>query len=340
MQGNPEKIERFAAKEVHRSSQAVHHPPSLARQDKRWLHQLFRLFRRGKIPQLLLWFLILGLIAIAAYYYRQYKNLEKRPVPVAASQQDVQSVTDKVGKLMILPQGETPTLATVSDKSKLGSQTFFKNAEDGDKILIYAKAKVAILYRPSSNKIVNVAPLFTDQNSTTDQTTQNNPSANDQPAAQTPASGASATSLQNGNPTQQDTNTSQDTMNRASTNAENATGQNTSTVSPASTTDTPTIPLKVEIENGSSTVGAAGDAQTKLAGIAGVTVMGTGDAKGSYANTIVVDLTKKNPALVLQIAQAVSGQIESLPAGETAPTGADVLVIVGTNSSSATTTNK
>ncbi len=65
-----------------------------------------------------------------------------------------------VGKLMLLPDGETPTYGTVADTSKLKSQTFFKNAHNGDEILIYQKARLTILYRKSLNKIINVGPLI------------------------------------------------------------------------------------------------------------------------------------------------------------------------------------
>jgi len=64
-----------------------------------------------------------------------------------------------VGKLMVLPEGETPTIATVSDPDKLKDQAFFAHAKTGDKVLIYAKAKKAILYSPTDNRIVEVAAI-------------------------------------------------------------------------------------------------------------------------------------------------------------------------------------
>ena len=87
---------------------------------------------------------------------------------VLAAQQEVSSIVDKVGSLMVLPQSEVPTIATVSDITKLKDQPFFTNAQNGDKVLMYSGAKKAILYRPSNNKIIEVAPLTIPASSTSE----------------------------------------------------------------------------------------------------------------------------------------------------------------------------
>lgn len=83
--------------------------------------------------------------------------------PAAAGKTGMQTAVARVGKLMFLPTGETPTYGTVSDATKLTNQTFFAHAQNGDQILIYEKARLTILYRPSVNKIVNVGPLIVGQ---------------------------------------------------------------------------------------------------------------------------------------------------------------------------------
>jgi len=70
----------------------------------------------------------------------------------------------KVGGLITLPTNEEPTIATVADLSKLQGQIFFANAQLGDKILMYTNANKIILYRPSTNKIINNAALDTMNN--------------------------------------------------------------------------------------------------------------------------------------------------------------------------------
>ncbi len=79
--------------------------------------------------------------------------------PEQAAKEEVKRIVGEVGKLYALPDGEEPSVATVSDKSKLADQPFFAKAENGDVTLIYTKAKLAVLYRPSSKQIVNVSSV-------------------------------------------------------------------------------------------------------------------------------------------------------------------------------------
>lgn len=95
---------------------------------------------------------ILGITAV--YFYSQYAALRPRKPA-----EETASIIAAVGRLMVLPPDEQPTIATVSDAERLKSQPFFANAKDGFKVLIYSMAEKAILYDPFQNKIVEVAPL-------------------------------------------------------------------------------------------------------------------------------------------------------------------------------------
>lgn len=87
--------------------------------------------------------------------------------PQAAVQQQTTDLINQVGKLMNLPKGETPTVAAVTNADQAKKQSaFFNDAQNGDKVLLYVKAGEAILYRPSSNKIILVAPLTFSGNGT------------------------------------------------------------------------------------------------------------------------------------------------------------------------------
>lgn len=95
--------------------------------------------------------------ASAYYFYNEVSMFKKDPNKVA--REDTESLVAQVGKLIILPEGETPTVATVADPEKLKDQVFFAKAKAGDKVLIYTNAKRAILYDVVNNKIVEVAPI-------------------------------------------------------------------------------------------------------------------------------------------------------------------------------------
>ncbi|HUD05370.1 MAG TPA: hypothetical protein VMR18_00400 [Candidatus Saccharimonadales bacterium] len=71
---------------------------------------------------------------------------------------ELRVVEAEVSKHYLLPTNEVPALATVTDESKLTSP-FFKDAKDGDKVLIYEKNQLAIIYRPSIDRIVMVGPV-------------------------------------------------------------------------------------------------------------------------------------------------------------------------------------
>jgi len=113
--------------------------------------------------------LVISLLVISAIggmttgitYFRKYQALKADPTIEA--QKETEALVATVGKLMELPTDETPTVATIADKEKLKDQPFFAKAENGDKILAFTKAMQAILYRPSANKIINVAPILIDQ---------------------------------------------------------------------------------------------------------------------------------------------------------------------------------
>ena len=124
--------------------------------------------------------ILLGLYAWNLHSDRQ--NLTKQLTAINANPQSaVQKQTDEliasVGSLIQLPKGETPTVAAVTNADQAKKQSaFFNNAQNGDKVLLYVKAGEAILYRPSTNKIIVVAPLTFSGNgtgTTTPSTTKN-----------------------------------------------------------------------------------------------------------------------------------------------------------------------
>lgn len=104
--------------------------------------------------------LVLALSATTFYFYRN-SQLSKGSGSKTIDQTEAKALSEKVGKLILLPSDEIPTIATVSDPEALKDQAFFVDAKKGDKVLIYSNAKRAILYDPEANKIITVAPLDT-----------------------------------------------------------------------------------------------------------------------------------------------------------------------------------
>jgi hypothetical protein len=117
--------------------------------------------------KVLIGILTLFLVIAAAgggYLYYNYQSSQKelqklKGNPQTVARGEIQDVKAKVSELMELPQNEEPTLATVTDINKLKNQEFFSQAVNGDKVLIYTKTSKAILYRPRTNKIIEVASV-------------------------------------------------------------------------------------------------------------------------------------------------------------------------------------
>lgn len=98
-------------------------------------------------------------------------NTVENTMPVGSTAtstlEDAGNVIAAVNKLILLPTDEEPTIATVSDPSKLSDQPFFNNSKVGDKVLIYQKARKAYLYSVTDNRLVDVAPITVGESGTT-----------------------------------------------------------------------------------------------------------------------------------------------------------------------------
>lgn len=106
---------------------------------------------------------VLVLAAGGAFAYKEYDQLKDENARLSDPQASAQAETDRlkqqVAALIDVPADEEPTIASVVDVDKLRNQAFFAKAQNGDKVLMYQQAKRAILYRPSENKIIEVAPI-------------------------------------------------------------------------------------------------------------------------------------------------------------------------------------
>jgi len=119
--------------------------------------QRIKKIKKLHIFLVLILLVIIILAGMAAKFYLKSQVLQSEVQ--ANTTNEIQKIVAEVGKLIVLPKNEEPTVATISDVEKLQNQPFFANAKNGDKVLIYVKAQKAIIYDPVAKLIVDVAPL-------------------------------------------------------------------------------------------------------------------------------------------------------------------------------------
>jgi len=100
---------------------------------------------------------ILALVVLGGYVvYEKYFHLTQ----AEKAQQELATAIAAVSKVMVLPEGDQPVLATVTDaKTLIAQQTFFAGSANGDQLLLFPKSMKAIIWSPSREKIINVGPI-------------------------------------------------------------------------------------------------------------------------------------------------------------------------------------
>ena len=101
---------------------------------------------------------LLVLFFVASFFaWKFYSDAKQVSPPIRADGKA--TIIANIGNHVLLPMGEEPVFATVTDPAKLADQPFFANAQTGDKVLVFTNAKRAILYRPSTDRIVEMMPI-------------------------------------------------------------------------------------------------------------------------------------------------------------------------------------
>jgi hypothetical protein len=236
---------------------------------------------------------VLVSIGTALYFRSEYQQA----VAGKDASSEVREITDEVGAFLELPADEVPTLATVTDKGKLANEAFFSAAENGDKILIYQKSRKAIIYRPSTGKLVNVAIL-------------------DAAPTQEESVPAPAEEVA---PVSETAPTAEETVSAAPA------------VPVLSDEELLLSSATIALYNGSKTVGVTNQAETDIVGTfqnPNISVKEKASRK-DYVGTLVVDISGNNAQLAAKLAEVLGGTVvTALPEGETNP-GTDILIIVG-----------
>lgn len=126
-------------------------------------------------------FIIILALAVGAFLLNDALNKKKNPSAPNIPADEAKERTDilaKVSKLMLLPSGDEPVIATIKDAPALIAQEpFYGGAQNGDKLLIYPQLRKAIIYSPERNIIVNAGPVFYDNQATNGQVSTTPPPA-------------------------------------------------------------------------------------------------------------------------------------------------------------------
>lgn len=123
------------------------------------IKKFFMLIRKNPFKTFLIIAMIVGLGWFANEYMNTKNQIKQLTDPKTSGQTEIQIITGVVSRVIDLPKDEEPTLATVNDVSKLQGQSFFKNAQNGDKVLIYSKSGRALLYRPVQNRVIEFTSI-------------------------------------------------------------------------------------------------------------------------------------------------------------------------------------
>lgn len=146
-------------------------------------------------------FVLLLLAAAAApgvYFYKKYADSQKQiqtqnqPQPAKDAETQKKEMIERVATHMVLPEGETPEVLTITEREKLVGQEFFTKAKNGDILLVYYAAKKAILYDPILDKILEIGPVTVNNTPTPSERVQN---VNTTPTLASPSAQPSPTGL-------------------------------------------------------------------------------------------------------------------------------------------------
>jgi len=121
--------------------------------------------RGGVVLRTALLFIFLGIVAwFVSDYYAMTKEIRilKDPAEQARlAEEESRKIIAQIAQVMILPTDEAPTLLTIKDAATLASQEpFYSGTVNGDVVVVYEKAAKAIVWSPSRYKIVNVGPVY------------------------------------------------------------------------------------------------------------------------------------------------------------------------------------
>ena len=112
--------------------------------------------------------LFIGAASGLVWSYLSYQKAQEQIVNLTSfegrqefDKQIISKLLEQVRKHIVLPSGEKPVVATITNVEDLvKNQPFFKGAHNGDSVIVYSKAKTAIIYDPNRDVIVKVGTVM------------------------------------------------------------------------------------------------------------------------------------------------------------------------------------
>jgi len=99
---------------------------------------------------------IVGLVIIVALAVLSWFLFDKYQQALRSNPQtETSALMQRIGQVIALPP-EQPTIATVLDRQKLSNKALADKAQNNDKLIIFPQAKRIILYRPDTQRVVDM----------------------------------------------------------------------------------------------------------------------------------------------------------------------------------------
>ncbi len=132
-----------------------------------WLTKLFLFLLSNAAARLFIILLAASALALAgAWISNWYVGKVLARQQSGATQQEriitreQKNILERLAQHIILPAGENPAIAAIANSEMLANNnSFYSNTQDGDQLIIYANAALAIIYSPARDKIINIGPL-------------------------------------------------------------------------------------------------------------------------------------------------------------------------------------
>lgn len=124
---------------------------------------------KKKVITFLIYTIIVASISVflTMYYFDKTVKIDNQVLDERLAPEKIEEVLAKLSDNILLPEDEDPLLAVITDIDALvENQLFYKDASNGDYIIVYQNSARAILYNFDLDKIINVGPIqYTDDGS-------------------------------------------------------------------------------------------------------------------------------------------------------------------------------